>query len=274
MSTVRSIERRLYVRRQADRDMASQAAVVSGEAPRHMEWNGVWSGYLAFVGFAVLLLSFVWGIGFASLNPVRGSSWADVGGGTLAWSVVMILIATVIGAWVAGRTPRTSRQHGMMRGVVLWGMILATMLLVMGWTAGTAVSAAANFAGPAAGAVGANHAAAVQSTLAANGVNITNAQATAIANQLMAGDRTGAAGTLAADANLTTTRADTLLSQVPAPAAGAAGTAANAVQQGGGRAAWGLFWIALIGLGCALVGGAAGGGGLQRRALRPTSQPA
>ncbi|MGH9394702.1 MAG: hypothetical protein ACRD1E_11075, partial [Terriglobales bacterium] len=137
MSTVRSIERRLYVRRQLDRDLASQAAVGGGEIPRHMDWNGVWTGYMTFAGVSILLLSFVFGVGFSSLNPLESSSWSGVGTGTMAWSVVMILIATFLGAWVAGRTPRTSKKHGMMRGITLWGMILLTVLVVAGWVGST-----------------------------------------------------------------------------------------------------------------------------------------
>ncbi len=275
MSTVRSIERRLYIRRQADRDVASQVAATTVEAPRHMDWNGVWTGYLAFVGFAVLLVSFVLGIGFSALNPAAAGSWAGVGAGAMAWSVVMLLVATFAGAWVAGRTPRTSRRQGMMRGLVLWGMILATMLWVVGGAAGVAMSAAGGLAGSALSSVAGGHAATVQGVLRTNGISLTSAQAAAIAAQLMAGDRAGAAGTLAADANITTTRAASLLNQVPPlPAAGAASTAGEAVKTGGARAAWGLFWVSLIGLGCALLGGAVGGAGLQRRPLRPTSQPA
>ncbi len=275
MSTVRSIERRLYVRRQTDRDAASQMAVATGEAPRHMEWNGIWTGYLAFVGFAVLLVSFVLGIGFSTLNPAVASSWAGVGSGTMVWGVVMLLAATFLGAWVAGRTPRTSRQDGMMRGMVLWGMILATMLWVAGGAAGVALSTAGGLAGSALSTVAGSHAAAVQSTLQANGISLTSAQAATLSSLWLGGDRAGAAATLAADANITTTRAQALLNQVPpAPALGAASTAGAAVRTGGARAAWGLFWIALIGLGCALLGGAIGGGGLQRRLLRPADRAA
>jgi hypothetical protein len=275
MSTVRSIERRLYVRRQQDRDLVSQMATGTGEVPRHMEWNGIWSGYLTFIGFAVLFMSFVWGVGFSSLNPMRASSWSSVGGGVLGWSVVMLLIAMFIGAWVAGRTPRTSKRHGMMRGIVLWGMIMATILFIAGSIAGTAVSAVGSMAGPALSSVAHGRGAAIQGTLNANGITITPAQATTISNQMMAGNRAGAASMLAADANISTARANTLLGQVPpAPTAGAASSAGSAVKHGASGAAWGLFVLALIGLGCVLLGGAIGGGGIGRRQLRPSSQPA
>ena len=275
MSTVRSIERRLYVRRQSDRDLASQAAVVGGEIPRHMEWNGVWTGYMTFAGVGILLLSFVFGVGFSSLNPLQASSWSGVGTGTMAWSVVVLLISLFLGAWVAGRTPRTTKKHGMMRGITLWGMALITALLIVGWVAGTAVQATSGLASGAMSAISTNRSASVQGVLQSNGINVTNAQATTISNQLMTGDKAGAASTLASDANIPTARANDILGQVATPVAGAATTAGQAVKHGAGSVSWGMFWIALIGLGVALLGGAVGGGGMGiRRPLRPGNQPA
>lgn len=274
MSTVRSIERRLYVRRQADRDIASSAAVAGSESLRHMEWNGVWTGYMTFAGVAILLLAFVFGIGFSSLNPLSRASWASVGGGTMAWAVVVVLIATFLGAWVAGRTPRTTKQHGMMRGITLWGLILLSVLLVAGWVAGTAVSAASG-AAPALGAVAGNGAARIEGVLQTNGITgVSNAQATTINTELMAGDHAAAAATLSAAAGIPTARANTILNQVAAPVGNAATTAGEAVKHGGGSLSWGLFWIALIGLGCALFGGAVGGGGLMVRRRPPANQAA
>jgi hypothetical protein len=270
MSTVRSIERRLYVRRQLDRDMAAQAAVAGGEVPRHMEWNGIWTGYMTFAGVAILLLSFVFGVGFSSLNPFARNSWASVGGGTMVWSAIVVLIATFLGCWVAGRTPRTTRRHGMMRGITLWGMILLSMLLLVGSVAGTAITATTNVAGPALGAAPQTGVSALQGVLQNNNINITPAQTTTIATQLTAGDRTGAASTLATAANISNARASQILGEVAAPTSGAATTAGEAVKTTGSSLSWGVFWIALIGLGCALAGGAAGGGGLNLR--RPGSK--
>lgn len=256
--------------------MATQVAGgAAGEVPRHMEWNGIWTGYMTFAGVAIILVSFVLGIGFSSLNPLQASSWSSVGTGTMAWTVVMILIATFLGAWVAGRTPKTTRRHGMMRGITLWGMILITALLLIGWVAGTAVQATSGVAG-ALGNVGANSAAAIQGVLQTNGITgVTNAQATTISDQLMAGDKAGAASTLSTAAGIPVARANTVLGQVSGPVSGAASTAGRAVKHTGGSLSWGLFWISLIGLGCALFGGAVGGGGMNlRRGPRVSNQPA
>ena len=163
----------------------------------------------------------------------------------------------------------------MMRGVTLWGMVLITAVLIVGWVAGTAVQATSGLASGAVSAVSGNRAASLQSVLQSNGISITDAQATTISNQLMTGDKAGAASTLASDANITTTRANDILGQVAAPVAGAATMAGQAVKHGAGSLSWGMFWIALIGLGVALLGGAVGGGGLNIRGpIRLGNRPA
>ncbi|HXR96226.1 MAG TPA: hypothetical protein VN709_00135 [Terriglobales bacterium] len=271
MSTVRSIDRRLYVRRQLDREApVNRAGLAGAEVPRHMEWNGVWTGYMTFAGLAILLTSFVFGVGFSSLNPMQASSWSGAGGGVAVWSVIVVLISLFFGAWVAGRTPRTSKRHGMMRGITLWGMVLLTTLLLVGWVAGTAVSAAGGIAGSGLGTAVNTTATALQGQLQSSGINVTQAQATTIAGQLAAGDRSGAANTLANDANISTARANSALAPVSGATSGVASTAATGVKKGGASLSWGIFWIALIGLGCALLGGAVGGGGM---ALRRPAAP-
>ncbi|MGH9475273.1 MAG: hypothetical protein ACRD1C_02950 [Terriglobales bacterium] len=222
MSTVRSIERRLYVRREVDRDIAPRAVVAGAEVPRHMEWNGIWTGYMTFVGVAIILLSFILAVGFSSLNPFSATSWRSVGGGVLGWSVVMVLIATWLGCWVAARTPRTTKRHGMMKGITLWAMILLTVVLVVGWVASTTLSAVASAAsGPVAAA-------------------------------------TAPAATVPPTAPGAAAPTQGALSSV-------AGKAGATTKHVGGNLMWGLFWIALIGLGLALFAGAVGGGGISLR---------
>lgn len=246
MSTVRSIERRLYVRRQIDREVASQVAVAGAEVPRHMEWNGIWTGYMTFAGVAIILLSFVLAVGFSSLNPFSAASWRSVGGGVLGWSVVMVLIATWLGCWVAARTPRTTKKHGMMKGITLWAMILLTVVLLVGWVASTTIGAVAS-------ATNIPVAAAVAPTTTAPGALAPGAAATPPA--------AAAPGTAATPTQGALSKAAT--------------TAGATTKHVAGNLMWGLFWIALIGLGLALFAGAVGGGGISlRRTPRTVNPPA
>lgn len=285
MSTVRNIERRMFIRRQADRDVQTGGAAAAAPRAREwgVEWNGIWTGYMVWAGVEAILLFLVLGIGFSSLNPLRASSWAGVGRGVVIWIAIMTFIATFIGSWVAGRTPPATKHHGIAKGITLWGMIVITTVLLVGWIAGQAVQVASGAvsgvasAAPTAATTGIST---LQGALQSHGINLSRAQTTDIATRMAAGDRTGAASTLSRDAGISNAQANDILSSVQSGPVGAlggaasqAGTAAGrAVKQGGGSMAWGLFWISLITLGCAIGGGATGGGGLKR--VRPQPAPA
>lgn len=283
MSTIRNIERRMFIRRQTDRDLAGSASAgVAAPRPGHraLEWNGIWAGYLIWAGVEVILLGLVLGIGFSSLNPLRASSWAGVGRGVVIWAAIVTFIATYIGSWVAGRTPMTTKGHGIAKGIVLWGMIMLSMVLIVGWVAGQAVNVAA---GAASGITSAAPTAAntgitaLQGALQSNGITLPRAQVADIGARLAAGDRTGAATTLSTDANIPPARATSIIEQVggggaAGPLSQAGSAAGRAARTGGSSLSWGIFWTALITLGCAIGGGATGGGG---GGLRPLSkQPA
>lgn len=277
MSTVRNIERRMFIRRQLDRDLQTAGTAAAPTAREWgVDWNGIWAGYMVWVGVEVVLLSLVLGIGFSSVNPLLASSWAGMGRGVVIWAVIVTLISTFIGAWVAGRTPAATRRRGIAKGVTLWGLIVLSVIMVVGWAAGRATMVAAG----AAGAVGTAAPAAMQTgitqlqgVLQSNGINVTRAQTAEIATRLAGGDQAGAADALSRDAGISTTQATTILNQVTAgPSSAAAGMgqrAAGAVKQGGVSATWGMFWLSLITLGCAVAGGAAGGSGMSlKRATR------
>jgi hypothetical protein len=264
----------MYVRRQADREMQAGRGVAIAEAPGHFSWSGIWGGYLTFIGFGSLLLFFVLGIGFSSINPLNVNSWQSVGGGVAVWSVIVLLIAIFIGAWQAARGPKApTRREGIKRSIVLWGLIMATTWMAFGWVASRAVNVAATAAGGAASAAAPLMQqavpATVQSTLQRNGITITQAQATDISTRLTAGDRAGAATALSQAAGISTARANTLLGQITAPVTGGAQSAGRSAAQGaatgGSTVAWGAFWLSLIGLGAAILGGAVGSGGVAFR---------
>lgn len=280
MGTVRSIERRMYVRRQADREMQAGRGVALAEAPGRFSWSGIWGGYLTFIGIGTLLLFFVMGIGFSNVNPLDVNSWQSVGGGVAVWSAIVLIISAFIGAWAAARGPKAlTRSEGIKRGVVLWGLIMTSLLLVFGWMAGKVANVAATTAGGAAAAAAPlmqqAAPATIQSTLARNGVTVTEAQATAISTRLTAGDRAGAATALSQAAGVSTTRANALLDQITGPVTGQARTAgreaARGAATGGTAIAWGGFWLALITLGATILGGAIGSGGVAFR--RGTQAP-
>ncbi len=275
MSTVRSIERRMFLRRQMDRDLSRESQ--SGAAPQSqgMEWSGVWSGYAVFAGVGTLLLFLVLGIGFSSVNPINPASWASAGEGIAIWSVIVLLISTFIGAWVCGRIPAATRAHGIMKSITLWGLIMISSVFMMGWIAGRVVNAAAYAATGATTAF--RHAATtgvnmLRGQLRADGLTVTRAQAAMIGGQMTAGHPGAATTTLAHDAAIPTARASAIIHSLAPNYSKLSGTASSigkkvaaGAQQGGSTVSWIGFWLALISLGCAIAGGAVGGGGMKMK---------
>jgi hypothetical protein len=274
-SAVRSIERRIFVRRQSDRQTPTEAG-----KPRllveHIEWGGIWAGYAVSIGLAVLLTFLVLAIGLTSVNPMDVRSWISVAGGAAVWSAIVVLISIFIGAIVAGRTPASSRQYGVLRGVTLWGLLMLTAVIGFAWLATRMAPMAAQMARemPSVGAgtlpapqmLHSN----VESALLSNNIRLSNGQIDDIAARLNAGDRVDASSTLANAAHISTNRADAILNQVAPPT-----TTTSQLQPAGPQqlargaatsaktAAWAGFWMALLMLCVSVVGGAIGGGALK-----------
>ena len=278
MSTVRSIERRMFLRRQMDRELSTSGQPGTAVRSQGMEWSGVWSGYAVFAGVAVLLLFLVLGIGFSSVNPMNPSSWASAGKGMAIWSVIVLLISTFIGGWVTGRIPAATRAHGIMKSITLWGLIMISSVLALGWIAGKAMTAAAHAATSATTAV--SHAATtgvnmLQGQLRTDGLHVSRAQAAIIGGQMTAGHPGAAATALAHDAAISTARASAIIQGMAPNYSRLGGAAANlgknvssGAKTGGSAVTWAGFWLALISLGCAMAGGAVGGGGMKMKKTR------
>ncbi|MGH9535243.1 MAG: hypothetical protein ACRD2E_10315 [Terriglobales bacterium] len=282
MSTVRNIERRMFLRRQADRDLqttAGQPALVS----RGLEWNGIWTGYLVWAGCEAILMSLALWIGFSNVNPLRASSWAGVGHGTVIWVAIMTFIATYIGGWVVGRTPRATTSHGIAKALPYWGLVVLTVMVMVAFVASQAVTVAAGGvaavgnAAPAAATAGITG---VQGQLQTQGYTVTRAEAADIGASLTAGNTGAAATALSRDAGISLAQAHNAIGrlQTTGPAAGLSGAATRAgsaaargAKHVGGSLAGGMFWLALITLGCAIGGGATGGGGIKRPHFRQTA---
>lgn len=288
MGTVRNIERRMFIRRQQDRDLQAGAGqAVVREGARGLEWNGIWTGYLVWAGCEAILGFLILWIAFSNVNPLHASSWAGVGGATVIWLAIMTFIATYIGSWVAGRTPPATTHHGIAKSLPLWGLIMLTAVLVVGFVASQAVTVAAGGVAAVGNAAPAATTASItqfRGALQAQGVTVTRAEAANVGAQMAAGNTAGAAATLSRDAGIPVARAQAALAAVKAGPAGnlaglastAGAAAAKGAKQVGHSLGEGMFWLALITLGCAIGGGATGGGALSKRKgpRQPAPKPA
>lgn len=92
-----------------------------------LRWGAILAGVAAGLSTQLLLAM----LGLASgLSLANVSEGVTPGSGTLLWSIVSLLIAALVGSYVAGRVSGLSRKvDGMLHGVVTWSV--STLLFIM-----------------------------------------------------------------------------------------------------------------------------------------------
>ena len=92
-----------------------------------LRWGAILAGVAAGLSTQLLLAM----LGLASgLSLANVSEGVTPGSGTLLWSILSLLIAALVGSYVAGRVSGFSRKvDGMLHGVVTWSV--STLLFIM-----------------------------------------------------------------------------------------------------------------------------------------------
>ncbi len=92
-----------------------------------LRWGAILAGVAAGLSTQLLLAM----LGLASgLSLANVSEGVTPGSGTLLWSILSLLIAAIVGSYVAGRVSGLSRKvDGMLHGVVTWSV--STLLFIM-----------------------------------------------------------------------------------------------------------------------------------------------
>lgn len=92
-----------------------------------LRWGAILAGVAAGLSTQLLLAM----LGLASgLSLANVSEGVTPGSGTLLWSIMSLLIAALVGSYVAGRVSGLSRKvDGMLHGVVTWSV--STLLFIM-----------------------------------------------------------------------------------------------------------------------------------------------
>jgi hypothetical protein len=92
-----------------------------------LRWGAILAGVAAGLSTQLLLAM----LGLASgLSLANVSEGVTPGSGTLLWSILSLLIAALVGSYVAGRVSGLSRKvDGMLHGVVTWSV--STLLFIM-----------------------------------------------------------------------------------------------------------------------------------------------
>ncbi len=92
-----------------------------------LRWGAILAGVAAGLSTQLLLAM----LGLASgLSLANVSEGVSPGSGTLLWSILSLLVAALVGSYVAGRVSGLSRKvDGMLHGVVTWSV--STLLFIM-----------------------------------------------------------------------------------------------------------------------------------------------
>ncbi len=180
-----------------------------------IRWGPIIAGI--FAALSTLALLSLLGLAIGASNVDTGSRARDYGIGAGIWGGLSVLVAFLVGGWLAARTAAVRGEHeGLLHGAMVWAVAIPLLLYLLtsgvSSLVGTAATTSAQVAGAAAGQAANNPA----------------VQATAQA---------GAAGVQATAQALTN----------PQNVTRVAGTTA--------KAAWGTLGSLLLGLGAASLGG-------------------
>lgn len=129
-----------------------------------VSWGAILAGALATIAFGLVLMALGAAIGMTAMDPAQGQWGFNSTTGGIAsgiWSLLSIVVATFLGAWVASRAAAVDeKSEGGLQGLFVWCLSFLLMLAWAGWMAtrtaeaGTRlVGAAAQTAGQAAQAV-------------------------------------------------------------------------------------------------------------------------
>ncbi len=233
-----------------------------------IRWGAVLAGVA--VGISVQLVLTLLGIA-SGLSLTSVSTGEAPGMGAMIWAGLSMLIAALVGAYVAGRMSGLKRKtDGMLHGVVSWAV--TTLLFVVLATSAGGSLLSGLFSGLSQGA----------STMTQSGGGITamlnrqlgtnvNAQdMRTVQDHIAAGRRDQAIDYMASNMGVQRDRASTIVDQAlilsgsPEQASPAGRAAADRAVRGASTAAWTVFGAVAISLALSFLGGALGAMGARR----------
>jgi hypothetical protein len=269
-----------------------------------MNWGAIIAGWLVAVGVALLMYVGGLAMGFTVFDPYDAEATAKgLGIGTALWMIVTWIVALLLGSMFASWfDSRDDRNMGVMHGITVWGLSIATSGLLLALCVGSAIGNGSGMMGGARlGAHahgmphGGQHAAAdarvvlqaqlmqrVRQTAGAASGSIyaptTGGMATAPARldqhtadaatmALIANRPDVAKVLLAANTNLSPADIDSTVRELSAPAARARSelkAAADSAAHYMAMAMWALFASLLLSLIAAAIGGSLGAGHVHR----------
>ncbi len=237
-----------------------------------IRWGAVLAGVA--VGISVQLVLTLLGIA-SGLSLTSVQTGEVPGTGALIWAGISMLIAALIGAYVAGRMSGLKRKtDGVLHGVVSWAVttllfvVLATSAggsLLSGLFSSVTQGASSVAQGAGGGAAG------VTSMLNRQlGTNISPEAMRTLQGHIAAGRRDQAIDYMSSSMGVQRDRASTMVDQAlilsgsPEQASPAGRAAADRAIRGASTAAWAVFGAVSLSLLLSLIGGALGAMGARR----------
>ena len=251
--------------------MISQENIVRRSLFPAIRWGAVLAGVA--VGISVQLVLTLLGIA-SGLSMTSVQQGEAPGAGAMIWAGISMLLAALIGAYVAGRMSGLKRKtDGILHGVVSWAV--TTLLFVVLATSAGGSLLSGLFSGLGQGASTVAQSGASPGGLAAMlnrqlGVNVTPESMRTLQSHITAGRRDQAIDYMSTSMGVQRDRAATVVDQAlimsgsPEQASPQGRAAADRAIRGASTAAWVVFAAVALSLVLSVVGGLLGAMGARR----------
>lgn len=246
--------------------MISQDNTVRRSLFPAIRWGAVLAGVAVGISvqLALTLLGIASGLSLSSVSAVEGPAT-----GALIWAGLSMLIAALIGSYVAGRMSGLKRKtDGVLHGFVSWAV--TTLLFVFLATSAGGSLLSGLFSSITPGAVAAQSGGVTALINRQMGTNVSPESLRTLQEHIAAGRRDQAIDYMSSSMGVQRDRAAgivdraLILSGSPEQASPAGRDAANRALQQAGRAAWIAFGAVSLSLILSLLGGAIGAMGARR----------
>ena len=111
----------------ADLNYQSENLVVS-----RPNWGALWAGMFTFMAIWAVFGSLGLGVFASSANPNAAAPVSGMNVGMAVWSIILTIIAFFVAGRVTGQLSGiTNARHGMMQGMIMFGVSVAASLLIV-----------------------------------------------------------------------------------------------------------------------------------------------
>jgi hypothetical protein len=102
------------------------------------DWGAIWAGMFTFIAIWSVFGLLGMAIFTGAANPAAEQSLTGMGIGMAIWAVVLTIIAMFVAGWETARLASvTTRHHGLIHGMIMFGLsVVATLLITLIGTLG------------------------------------------------------------------------------------------------------------------------------------------